>query len=746
MYQQIALIGNPNAGKTSVYNWLTGAHQRVGNWSGVTVCESSAEVQIQERPYKISDLPGIYTLTTVDLSQTCMDEKLSVEALDKHWDLVINVVDGTQLSRHLYLTLQLLEQGLPVLLVVNMSDAMARAGQYVDAAALSKGLGCPVVFVSAAKQEGLKALEDAIVQYQAPKARERIAYPPVVEAGIVRLSKYVDPQQVSAGIIIKLLEGDCRLRGKLPVSLPSEIRLAQDDIEKAEGHSADIMIAKARYHHIDTLIKHAVTKTGRNPWGLSVVIDRWVLNRWLAFPIFLGVLYTLFFVSIGLGGSLQPFFELSSKAIFVEGIKGICDFLAIPHALTAILATGVGIGISTLLTFIPVIGAMFFCLSLLEDSGYMSRAAFVMDRFMQSIGLPGKSFVPMIIGFGCNVPAVMAARTLETRQDRILTTMMMPFMSCGARLAIYTVFVSAFFYEYGALVVLGLYLLGVFMAVMTGLILKKTLLTGKTSSMIMELPPYRIPRMSVLRRQTWRRLSTFIKSAGTIIIPVCVLLGVLNAFGTDGSFRLDGEPNQNSMLAAIGQKITPIFSPMGIEQQNWPATVGLLTGTLAKEVVVGTLNTLYHPAAQTGAEQGVMATLTEAVHSLPFMGSDATPVASGALFGEMNARFGGKNAALAYLVFVLLYMPCVSTVASMVKEVGRDWAILSVTWTTLVAYCAAVTFYQVSIWWTTPWTASLWILGMILMLAGSIRLTPLLGSMHSQNRRRLPTPIVTSTH
>jgi len=322
---------------------------------------------------------------------------------------------------------------------------------------------------------------------------------------------------------------------------------------------------------------------------------------------------------------------------------------------------------------------MFLFLALLEDSGYMSRAAFVIDRLMRVLGLPGKAFVPLIVGFGCNVPAVMAARTLENKRDRIITIMMSPFMSCGARLAIFAVFTATFFPHGGQNIVFALYLIGIFMAMMTGLLLRKTLLKGDATPLVMEMPAYHMPHVKTVLLHAWQRLKGFVFRAGKLIVPICVLIGALNSLNVDGTMNT-GEGDVRSVLSSIGHAATFIFAPMGIQPDNWPATVGLVTGVLAKEVVIGTLNALY----------------TQMGH-----------------VGLMYQKFDGQIGAFAYLLFVLLYVPCISTVAAMLRELNRGWAVFSVCWMTGIAYGTAVVFYQAATWLRHPLSSTMWVVGMI---------------------------------
>jgi len=424
----------------------------------------------------------------------------------------------------------------------------------------------------------------------------------------------------------------------------------------------------------------------------------------------------------------KTFFDISSSTIFVDGFATLLQAIHTPHWLVALLAHGAGRGINTTLTFVPVIGSMFLLLAFLESSGYMARAAFVVDRAMRFMGLPGKSFVPMIVGFGCNVPGIMAARTLENQRDRILTIMMSPFMSCGARLAIYAVFTAAFFPIGGQNVVFALYLIGIFMAVLTGLLLRKTVLKGDPAELVMEMPSYHWPKPSLLWRQSWFRLKHFVIRAGKLIVPICMILGALNHIATPN------KPEQ-SLLATVGKVTTPLFAPMGIKSDNWPATVGLVSGIMAKEVVVGTLNTLYsqnkldtfQPVSLVQGLQQALNSIPKNIKALPeHLGNPlaaavpATETSSG-VYGEMYRHFGGQIPAFAYLLFVLLYFPCISATAAMARELNMNWAIFSVAWTTGVAYASAVSFYQLA---TLPqhWVSSLaWVIGITAVMLLTIQ-------------------------
>ena len=451
----------------------------------------------------------------------------------------------------------------------------------------------------------------------------------------------------------------------------------------------------------------------------------------------------MFLFAINIGGAFQDFFDISTDTIFVRGSTWILQQLQAPSWLIALLSNGIGKGINTTLTFIPVIAAMFFFLSLLETSGYMARAAFVVDKAMRKLGLPGKSFVPMIVGFGCNVPAIMAARTLDSEQDRLLTVLMSPFMSCSARLAIYAVFVAAFFPNGGQNIVFSLYLIGILMAVLTGFLLRKTMLRGQASPLILELPSYHRPSMRRLLKETSLRLRYFIWRAGKMIIPVCVILGGLNALTIHGGVSA-GDASTESVLSLLGQWLTPVFSPMGLHQDNWPATVGLLSGMLAKEVVVGSLNTLYvqmgHLAENTASGFDFIGSLQAALWSIPhnlaglgsaFLNPIVASAPDGAIsqsvYGIMSSHFDGKIGAYAYLLFILLYIPCVSTMAVIRQEASRKLMWFSILWSFIVAYAAAVLFYQLATMMMHPEQSVAWFFGVVFSLVVAIAIIRFVG-------------------
>jgi ferrous iron transport protein B len=564
----IGLVGNPNCGKTTLFNALTGSKQRVGNWPGVTVERKVGEYRLNDIRFEVVDLPGTYSLDVVD-REVSLDEKVARDYVHANEaDLIINIVDASNLERNLYLTSQLAEMRVPLLVVLNMGDVAASKGMQVDAAALAKQLGCPVIPVVASEGEGIDALKAAIklAVAEQPRSTALINYAGALDHAVAGLALRLEEMAKAGGaglttsarwLAVRLLEGDDLAR---QVAGPE---LAADAAKRAEalGDDIDILVADARYNLANQIAKQAVTVSGQIGRDLTDRIDRVVLHRALGIPLFLVMMYLMFMFTINIGGAFIDFFDQFAGAIFVDGFAAALAGLGASEWVQVMLAKGIGGGLQTVATFIPVIGFLYLFLSVLEDSGYMARAAFVMDRFMRWVGLPGKSFVPLIVGFGCNVPAIMATRTLEHRRDRLMTIAMAPFMSCGARLPVYVLFAAAFFPSGAQNVVFGLYLIGIAIAVLTGLMLKNSILKGEATPFIMELPPYHLPTVKGILIHTWDRLKSFMFRAGRIIVPMVLVLNFLNAVGTDGSFG--NEDSDKSVLAEVGRTIAPAFSPFG---------------------------------------------------------------------------------------------------------------------------------------------------------------------------------------
>ncbi len=701
---KVMLVGNPNSGKTTLFNALTGESQRVGNWPGVTVEKKLGFFVDGPHTVEIIDLPGVYSLSVS--AQAARDAQITAQAVvSEEVEVIINVIDACHLERHLYLTTQLLELGKPIVIALNMTDIAKQRGISIDIKTLSQYLQCPVVVVQANQKVGIAELQQ-VIGSTLSVSQFHIKFPDTIEDSLQTVENelhknphYPDSRLMAGNRDVSGHPDDDHnfIRYQARRLLESGFKLPNQN----EVESSDILMADARYHQIHAFVQVIQSKNSDASDYLTAKIDRMVLHRVWGLPIFFTVMYLVFFLAIHVGGAFQDFFDLTTDALFVQGTSVVLGMVHAPHWVISLCANGVGQGIHTTITFAPVIAAMFFLLSLLETSGYMARAAFVIDKMMRVLGLPGKSFVPMIVGFGCNVPGILAARTLESERDRMLTVLMSPYMSCSARLTIYAVFATAFFPVNGQNMVFLLYLIGMVMAVLTGLLLRKTSLSRQASPLILELPAYHRPSWDRLWKETTMRLRHFLIRAGKLIIPICMLLGVLNSVTVHGG--------ELSILAYIGQWLTPIFLPMGIHADNWPAVVGLLTGTLAKEVVIGTLNNLYGQLP----DQGIIQSM-DLVHSLqtalwtiphhfaqwgqtlshPLLTHVAAPQSSQPIYGMLYQHFGSKAAAFSYLLFILLYIPCVSTMAAIRQETNKRYMWFSILWSLLIAYAAAVMFYQ----------------------------------------------------
>ncbi|GAB3118965.1 Fe(2+) transporter permease subunit FeoB [Novispirillum itersonii] len=732
---KVVLAGNPNCGKTTLFNALTGSRQQVGNWPGVTVEQKRGTYPWQGSTVEVVDLPGLYMISGDHGPQ---DERVSRDYLTSgETGVVINVIDASTLERSLYLTVQMMERRVPLVVAVNMMDLAEKAGVEIDLAALSAALGCPVVPLVASRRRGLDALKKACaggVSAPAP-----VPYPEAVERAIAALRPALGGQtrHDPRWLAVRLLEAtpDSDFAAAVFTATPGlreQVEAVRQTLEREGGEDADILIADARYQLIGRITATACRRLHEISPALTRRLDAIALNRFLGVPLFLGIMYLMFVLTISVGGAFIDLFDQGVGALLVDWPEQLLTAAGAPGWLM-VTVTGLGSGIQTVATFAPVIGSLFLVLSALEDSGYMARAAFVMDRAMRGIGLPGKAFVPLIVGFGCNVPAVMAARTLDSHRDRVMTAMMAPFMACGARLPVFALFAAAFFPSGGQNVVFGLYLLGIAVAVITGLILKTTLLRGEAAPFVMELPPYHIPTLHGIVWHAWQRLRDFLLRAGQVIVPMVLALSLLSSFTPAGEFRKDA--GRESILAAVSSAVSPVLAPMGLREDNWPATVGLVTGIFAKEAVIGTLNSLYGSAdtAEEGTPFVLADALQKAVATVPAnlaalgqavldplklgtLSQDSTETTAAlgvnaSAFGAMTAYFDGGAGALAYMVLILLYTPCVATLGAIRQEAGGRWAAFAAGWTTSVAYVMAVMIYQGATWLNHPGPSALWIAG-----------------------------------
>lgn len=660
----IALVGNPNCGKTTLFNALTGSNQYVGNWAGVTVEKKTGT--IDNGKHTIVDLPGIYSL-----SPYSMEEKLARDyILNENPDAIINIIDGTNIERNLYLTAQLIELNKPMVLAVNMMDDVKASGGNIDCIYLSKLLGMPVIPISARRNENIDKVIDEVKKVIKAKAiPPEINYDSktqnalnAVYSVIVRNCELDLPYTYFAA---KLLEGDKEVQSilKLKNEQIEQIEQIISDFEKtSEYGDREAMLADSRYAFITDVVKKSVLK-GKSSDKLTTSdkIDLVVTNRFLAIPIFILIMFGMFSLTFGpVGNYLSDLIDKFFSDFLTPFVWKLLYTANAPEWTSNLLIDAIIKGVGGILTFIPQIALLFLCLSFLEDSGYMARAAFITDRFLRKIGLSGKSFIPMLMGFGCTTPAVMATRTTENVNERRLTIMLVPFMSCGAKLPIYALFAGVFFERYQGLVILSMYLIGFIVAILTGFVLHKTVFKGSMAPFVMELPTYRLPMPSSILKNTWEKCKGFIIKAGTIIFAMSVLIWLLQTFTPEFSFA---ENSTDSMFGILGAFIAPVLIPLGFG--TWQAGVSILSGLVAKEAVVSSMLVLYTASNQTE----LMSTLSGAF----------TPLS-----------------AFVFMLFCLLYIPCISAFATIKREMASwKWAFASAGLQLGIAYVISFLVYQI---------------------------------------------------
>ncbi|WNC69007.1 ferrous iron transport protein B [Thalassotalea nanhaiensis] len=701
----IALVGFANAGKSTFFNNLTGSKQKTGNWTGVTVASTQKQCNLLGQARLLSDLPGISSLTAK--AQQSQDLSITQDFLkNEDIDYLINIVDATQLKRQLYLTTQLLELGLPMCVVLNKSDRKETDELNLDI--LSKELGCPVIAVNSLAKNTTEKIESILESLSNKTSRPK---------------NLILPDNIST----QLAENNCDLL---------ELEQGGCQNNQCQSHNEDtIAIMQSRYNFINDLLVKA-TICAKQTHSFSDKLDKFILHPMLGLPVFLLMMYLLFMFAINVGSAFIDFFDIFAGAIFVDYPQYHLAKLDLPIWLLTIIE-GAGLGIQTVATFIPVIACLFIGLSLLESSGYLARAAFVVDSLMQKIGLPGKAFVPLIVGFGCTVPAVMSARILDSERERITTIMMAPFMSCGARLPVYALFATAFFPDSGQNIVFLLYLIGIAAALFTGLLLKHTILMGTNSVNILELPLYELPKLSFLIQRVWQRTRSFILGAGkTIVIVVCIL-NFFNSLGTDGEFG--HQDTEESLLSQTAQVVTPLLEPMGVKEENWQASVGIITGIFAKEALVATFNSLYSAPQEEVSELSTIPELWDEASDTVLenllgikpedpLGTDIGDISDIHVAAQeqgveestitiMQTAFAGTIGAFSYLLFILLYTPCAAAMGAIKNEVGTRWATFAGLWSFALAYLAATFTFQVANLAAQPVYASICILSVIATLA-----------------------------
>lgn len=654
---RVALAGNPNVGKSTIFNALTGSRQHVGNWPGVTVEKKSGFATVDNTEIEIIDLPGTYSLTAYTVDEIVTRDFI----IEERPDVVIHIVDTSNFERNLYLTTQLMELGVPLVMALNMSDEAAKNGIKIDPARIKEYFEIPAVKTVGSRREGLdELLRTAIAEAgTSPHHEHSVGYGNEIELHIADLITVLkkDPVLISRypprWLAIRLLEGDEKIIERIrpgPASDAVAELLTSIDLTETEAAMAD-----HRYELIAAFMPQ-VCPTCFLGMSASDLIDRVVTNRYLGIPIFLALMWGAFQFTFAFAAPFTSAINAAMNALGAAVTAGVR-----PEWLASFINNGIIGGVGTVLGFVPNIFILFLILAILEDSGYLARAAFVMDRLMYAIGLPGKSFIPMLIGFGCNVPAILATRTIEDRKDRIITILINPFMSCGARLPVYVLFAGVFFPHSAGTVIFFLYVLGIVIAILSAKLFRLTILPGKPAPFLMEMPPYRLPTARTSLVHMWDRGSMYLQKAGFVIFGIAIIvwglaslpLGV--AYGSAGSY-----------VGIIGHVLQPVVAPLGF---NWEVTVALIFGFMAKEVVIGSLGVLY------GVGENHVA-LGSALHADP----------------TLNAV-----TALAILVFVLIYLPCMSSVAVIKKETGSwKWTVFSVMYGLVLAYLAAFTVVHIA--------------------------------------------------
>ncbi len=666
---RIALAGNPNCGKTTLFNALTGSNQYVGNWPGVTVEKKEGTAHIGDRTVTVVDLPGIYSLSPYSMEEIVARDFIIGEGPD----CVIDIVDATNLERNLYLTVQLLELERPTVLALNFMDEVEKRGDKIDVARLSKELGVPVIPITARTGEGIEELMHTAHRqmHLGVTIEPDDLYDDYTHDIHHRMGELLHDYAYAAGLpahwaSIKLLEGDAIVEKAL--ALPQDVKPRLDALVAEYENSSDLgdretLIADSRYQYIQKVVSASVER-GDVPGELTLSekIDKVVTHRIWAIPLFLCAMLVMFVVTFGPFGSWLSDGVGAGMDALSRWLAPTLEGLGVSVVLVSLVCDGIIAGVGGVLTFLPQIALLFLFLSFLEDSGYMSRAAFIMDRALRRFGLSGKAFIPMLMGFGCSVPAIMGARTMENEKDRRMTILLVPFMSCSAKLPVYGLISAAFFGPWAGMVVFGLYIIGMIVGIASGLFFKRTLFAGEPAPFVLELPPYRLPSVGNMLTHVWQKVKGFLVKAGTLILLMSMVLWLLQSF--DFSLRMVDDPT-HSMLGALGNVLAPLFAPCGFG--FWQAAVALLTGLIAKEMVVSSLSMFYG-------------------FSLTAAG------------GEVAAAMAGFSplSAFSMLVFILLYVPCVAAVSTLFKEMqSRKWAWFSIAWQMGCAYVMSLLVYQI---------------------------------------------------
>ncbi|MHC1576247.1 MAG: ferrous iron transport protein B [Methanosarcinaceae archaeon] len=660
----IALAGNPNVGKSTLFNAITGAHQHVGNWAGVTVEKKIGTRTYHDTEIEVVDLPGTYSLTAYSVDEIVARDYV----VEDKPDVVVQIVDATNLERNLYLTTQLMELGSRLVIALNMWDVAEFRGDKIDTTKMEEFLEIPVVKTIGNKGEGIDGLLDEVLREAGKGAHHEheVSYGNEIESKIIELERIlVNDDALSARyplrwLAIKLLDGDENILEKIKVSpMATQIDNVLNTIDREDCEAS---MADKRYEAINTVLPQVCERCVKEV-TFSDMIDHVVTNKYLGIPIFLSMMWAAFEVTFTFA---TPFMGMID--MFFGWLAGVVAENITTLWLGSLLGDGIVAGVGAVMIFLPNILLLFLMLSLLEDCGYMARAAFIMDKLMYKIGLHGRSFIPLLMGFGCNVPAIMATRTIEDERDRLITILVNPFISCGARLPVYILLAGAFFGRDAGSVIFGLYMLGIIVAILSAKLIRGTLIKGKPAPFIMELPPYRIPTVKGSAIHMWEKGSLYVKKAGTIILAGVILVWLFSAIpspGVDAAFASEEILGTgDSLLGALGHVMEPLVAPLGFD---WRIAVALVFGFVAKEIVIGSMGVLY----------GV--------------GKDEDALGDILVAGAMTPL-----SALGLMVFTLLYVPCIATIGVIKKETGSwKWTLFAAGYTTGLAWIAAFLIYQV---------------------------------------------------
>ena len=659
MTQSYCILGNPNVGKTSLFNALTGSYEYIGNWSGVTVEKKVGK--LKDNVGDLVDLPGIYDLSPISKDETVVTDYL----MSTSFTGMINIIDACQLKRNLNLTIQLMELNKPMIIGLNMIDVATQRGIKINYQALMRKLKVPVFPIVARKAKGTHSLLGEL-NYLEPHQRRafKINYGTEIETAIQQICSIIKqdnmyPTERLRFIAIQYLIDNVQIYQELDAMILEQLEPIKRKLSNATEQSTRQRIEAVRNDYINQLLEDIVEYPEEDKQFFTSKVDRLLLNRYLGIPIFLGIMWLIFQTTFTwIGTPLSDQLDAFISGPLSEWIKSVMNTLHITSFLQDLITDGIIAGVGSVLVFVPQIVVLFFFISLLEDSGYMARIAVLMDKTMESIGLSGKSFIPMIIGFGCNVPSIMAARSIENEKERLITILVAPFMSCSARLPVYALFVGAFFSAHQSLVVLSLYILGIVVALLVSTLLNKLILKDNQSVFIVELPTYRVPSFKTLWRSTWEKAKGFVKKAGTFIFGGSVVIWTLTYIGPHGV----NVPINQSFMHMIGQGFANLIAPLGFG--SWQAGATLIPGFLAKEVIISSMAILY-----SSSESG----LTQVIQQ------QFTPLS-----------------AYAFMIFILLYVPCISTVATIRKETSSwKWTLLAVVYPIATAYILTFVFYQV---------------------------------------------------